>query len=54
MIAALTAVWGLLAGITGPRAAITIAGVLMLGIPLPLPRRGYAPQHERELARSLT
>jgi MFS family permease len=42
-IAALTALWGLLASITGPRAAIAIAGLLMLATPLLLPRgRGDA------------
>jgi predicted MFS family arabinose efflux permease len=39
--AALTALWGLLASITGPRAAIAIAGVLMLATPLLLPRRDH-------------
>ncbi|GAA4497632.1 MFS transporter [Actinoallomurus oryzae] len=38
-VAALTALWGLLAGLTGPRAAIAIAGVLLLATPLLLPRR---------------
>ena len=38
-IASLTVLWGLLAGITGPRTAIAIAGVLMLATPLLLPRR---------------
>ena len=38
-IATLTALWGLLAGITGPRTAIAIAGVLLLATPLLLPRR---------------
>ena len=38
-IAALTAVWGLLAAVTSPRAAIAVAGVLMLATPLLLPRR---------------
>ena len=38
-IAALTALWGLLAGLTGPRAAISIAGALLLATPLLLPRR---------------
>jgi MFS family permease len=47
-IAALTAVWGLLASITSPRAAIATAGVLMLATMLLLPRRDHAP----ELARS--
>jgi len=43
-IAAMTAVWGLLASITGPRTAIAIAGVLMLATPLLLPRHDYVPQ----------
>ena len=51
-IAALTALWGLLAGITGPRMAIAIAGVLMLATPLLLPRRSQAEQHERDLTRA--
>jgi MFS family permease len=38
-IAALTALWGLLAAVTGPRAAIGIAGALLLATPLLLPRR---------------
>jgi MFS family permease len=38
-VAALTALWGLVAGLTGPRVAIAIAGVLLLGTPLLLPRR---------------
>ena len=37
-IAAMTAVWGLLAAATGPRAAIAVAGGLMLATPLLLPR----------------
>ncbi|NUR03035.1 MAG: MFS transporter [Streptomyces sp.] len=37
--AAMTALWGLLAGLTGPRAAIAVAGVLVLATPLLLPRR---------------
>ncbi|WP_344677716.1 MFS transporter [Saccharopolyspora taberi] len=36
-IAAMTALGGVLAGLTGPRAAIAIAGVLMLATPLLLP-----------------
>jgi MFS family permease len=51
-IAALTAVWGLLASVTGSRAAIAIAGVLLLATPLLLPRHSQAPQHEPELAPS--
>ena len=41
-IAALTALGGLLATFTGPLAAIGIAGGLMLGTPLLLPRREHA------------
>ncbi|WP_328889382.1 MFS transporter [Streptomyces sp. NBC_00316] len=58
-IAALTAVWGLLAAVTGPRTAIAIAGVLLLSTPLLLPRHGrtspqesadQAPRERRTLA----
>jgi MFS family permease len=38
-VAAMTAVWGVLAALTSPRAAIALAGVLMLCTPLLLPRR---------------
>ncbi len=41
-VAALTALWGLLAGLTGPRAAIAAAGVVLLATPLLLPRRAGA------------
>ncbi|MGW2237760.1 MFS transporter [Streptomyces sp. NPDC001759] len=41
--ATMTALWGLLAGVTGPRTAIAIAGVLVLATPLLLPRRIEAP-----------
>ena len=37
--AALTALWGLLAGLTGTRTAIAVAGLLLLATPLLLPRR---------------
>jgi MFS family permease len=37
--AAMTALWGLLAGVTGPRTAIAIAGLLLLTTPLLLPTR---------------
>ncbi|MFJ4781933.1 MFS transporter [Streptomyces sp. NPDC088794] len=37
-IAAMTAVWGLLAGVIGIRPAIALAGVLLLATPLLLPR----------------
>jgi MFS family permease len=51
-IAAMTALWGLLASITTPRTAIAIAGLLLLATPLLLPGREYASQHEPELAGS--
>ncbi|GAA1311626.1 MFS transporter [Pseudonocardia xinjiangensis] len=51
-IAALTALWGLLAGVTGPRAAIVIAGLLILTTPLLLPRHDRPQQQEREPSRS--
>src|ERR1700761_6819137 len=41
-IAALTALGGLLAAFIGPRAAIGVAGALLLGTPLLLPRRAPA------------
>ncbi len=50
-IAGMTALWGLLASLTGPRVAIAIAGLLMLATPLLLPRnsevaeRGAEPTH---------
>ncbi|MFJ7768334.1 MFS transporter [Streptomyces sp. NPDC097107] len=37
--AGLTAVWGLLASLTGTRAAVALAGVLLLATPLLLPRQ---------------
>ncbi|WP_410587328.1 MFS transporter [Amycolatopsis sp. lyj-23] len=42
-IAVLTAVWGVLAGVIGPRWAIGVAGVLVLATPLLLPRRDRTP-----------
>ncbi len=47
-IAALTALWGVLAIVTGPRAAIGIAGALLLATPLLLPRPQLAA-HELSL-----
>jgi MFS family permease len=44
-IAALTALWGLLADITSPRTAIATAGLLMLTTPLLLPRRALRAEH---------
>ncbi|MFG2093427.1 MFS transporter [Streptomyces sp. NPDC048612] len=51
-VAALTALWGLLAGLFGLRAAIALAGLLSLATPLLLPRHGHAPRHEPEVAGS--
>ncbi|MDX3263414.1 MFS transporter [Streptomyces sp. MI02-2A] len=53
-IAAMTAMWGLLAAVTGPRTAIAIAGVLLLATPLLLPHREKTPVNSREQAASLT
>lgn len=50
-IAVLTALAGLLADISSPRTALTVAGLLILATPLLLPRRDQMPQHEPELAR---
>ncbi|MFD7387001.1 MFS transporter [Streptomyces sp. NPDC059852] len=41
--AAMTALWGVLAMVTGPRAAIALAGVLLLATPLLLPWRERTP-----------
>jgi MFS family permease len=43
-VAALTALWGLLASIAGLRAAIAIAGLLLLATPLLLPRHDQPPE----------
>ncbi|MYS85957.1 MFS transporter [Embleya scabrispora] len=53
-IAALTAAWGLLAAVTGPRGALAAAGVLLLATPLLLPRRENAPTKTTEEAANLT
>ncbi|MEU3505747.1 MFS transporter [Streptomyces hundungensis] len=50
-IAVLTALAGLLADATGPRAALAVAGLLILTTPLLLPRRGRVVWSERELFR---
>ena len=52
--AAMTAAWGLLAGLTSPRTAIAVAGVLLLFTPLLLPRRSreVLPDVEPELVLS--
>ena len=46
-IAILTALWGLLAGATGPRTAIAVAGFLMLLSPFLLPRQARQSEQER-------
>ncbi|MFI8215172.1 MFS transporter [Streptomyces sp. NPDC085932] len=40
--AVVTALWGVLAGLTGPRTALALAGLLLLATPLLLPRRDLA------------
>ncbi|MEU8510413.1 MFS transporter [Kitasatospora sp. NPDC048722] len=42
--AALTALWGVLAGQAGPRAALGLAGLCLLATPALLPRRGRAAE----------
>ncbi|MFJ2761735.1 MFS transporter [Streptomyces prasinus] len=51
-IAVLTALAGLLADVTSPRTALTVAGLLILTTPLLLPRQHQTSQHEPELSRS--
>ncbi|MER5276060.1 MFS transporter [Streptomyces sp. NPDC002809] len=53
-IAVLTALAGLLADATGPRAALTVAGLLMLATPLLLPRRDRTLQRDTEPVRNPT
>ncbi|MDO0929431.1 MFS transporter [Streptomyces sp. TG1A-8] len=50
-IAVLTTLAGLLADVTGPRAALTAAGLLILATPVLLPRRDRTARHEPEPAR---
>jgi MFS transporter len=45
-IAIVTALWGVLASMIGPRAAIAAAGILLLATPALLPRLGRSRQHE--------
>jgi predicted MFS family arabinose efflux permease len=47
-IAAMTALWGLLAGVTGPRTAVAIAGLLLLATPFLLRRHEHVPEPSRE------
>jgi hypothetical protein len=46
-VAAMTALWGVLAAATSPRLAIAAAGALLLATPLLLPRRALARQPRR-------
>ncbi|MEU7719076.1 MFS transporter [Streptomyces tibetensis] len=48
--ATVTALWGVLAAWTGPRAAIALAGALLLLTPLLLPRRDHTQEAEPERA----
>ncbi|MEH0541753.1 MFS transporter [Streptomyces sp. B21-105] len=50
--ALLTALWGMLGSLLGPRTAIGLAGLLLLATPLLLPRRTAAPRSEPETAPS--
>ncbi|MFG2296330.1 MFS transporter [Streptomyces sp. NPDC048603] len=52
--ALLTAVWGVLGSLLGPRTAIALAGVLLLATPLLLPRRPAAHPSEPQRARTTT
>jgi MFS family permease len=49
-IASMTALWGVLAAVVGPRMAIAAAGVLMLATPFLLPRHEDASEPGRESA----
>ncbi|MFE0462492.1 MFS transporter, partial [Kitasatospora sp. NPDC058965] len=51
-IALCTALGGLLADATGPRTTLAVAGLLILGTPLLLPRRDRTPPREPELSGS--
>ncbi|MGW2088116.1 MFS transporter [Streptomyces sp. NPDC001880] len=53
-IAVFTALGGLLADVTGPRTALTVAGLLILATPLLLPRHDQTSQREPEPSRSHT
>lgn len=53
-IAAMTALWGLLASLTSARTAIAIAGLLLLTTPLLLPRHDHAQAARAGSARSYT
>lgn len=48
--ALLTAVWGVLSSLLGPRTAIGLAGVLLLATPLPAARQHISPSRSRHRA----
>jgi hypothetical protein len=48
--ALLTAAWGVLGALLGPRTAIGLAGLILLATPLVLPRRAPAPLPQPEPA----
>jgi MFS family permease len=48
--AALTALWGVLASVTGPRVALAAAGVVLLATPALMPRREHTARPEPEPA----
>jgi len=49
-VAALTALWGVLAALTSLRVALALAGLFLMATPLLLPRHGPAPPSEQERA----
>lgn len=51
-VAALTGAWGVLAALVGLRAAIAVAGVVLLATPLLLPRRAASRSAARVLSRA--
>ncbi|MGH3149287.1 MAG: MFS transporter, partial [Streptosporangiaceae bacterium] len=51
-IAAMTALFGLLGSLAGPRTGLAVAGIAMLATPILLPRHDRTLQPERELARA--
>ncbi len=51
-VAALTALWGMMASLTSLRVALAIAGLLLLATPLLLPRHDHASRRDRDLVGS--
>jgi hypothetical protein len=50
-VAALTALWGVLAALTSLRVALALAGLFLMATPLLLPRHDPAPPRQPEPAR---